>query len=190
MRKSRLHSPLVPSQHELTTMVHNSKYLDSHLRPYLCRYATSKVDCEELRFSSNACLFRHEREAHGMHNHGTNPFRCKYPDCERAKENNGFPRRWNQRDHMKRVHGWSESQDSNNSRRRHGPSSVPMKRSGSGGRPRGPQPYTRDARRPVTSSHAQMMYAPMPDYALPVNALESFQYPPGPQALYYPASGY
>lgn len=31
-----------------------------------------------------------------------------FPGCERARKDNGFPRRWNQRDHMKRVHDWVE----------------------------------------------------------------------------------
>ncbi|EHY60356.1 hypothetical protein ABEF92_005880 [Exophiala dermatitidis] len=84
-----------------------NKYLDSHLKPYKCRFA-DRPECEDARFSSNACLFRHEREAHGLHNHGLNPFLCKFPDCDRAREGNGFPRRWNQRDHMKRVHEYVE----------------------------------------------------------------------------------
>ena len=75
-----------------------SKYLDSHLRPYQCK----QPDCQDIKFSSNACLFRHEREAHGMHAYGKNPHRCHYPQCERATE--GFPRRWNLNDHMRRVH--------------------------------------------------------------------------------------
>lgn len=45
---------------------------------------------------------------HGLHNHGINPYLCKFQGCERARHDNGFPRRWNQRDHMKRVHGYEE----------------------------------------------------------------------------------
>ncbi|ETN43226.1 uncharacterized protein HMPREF1541_02385 [Cyphellophora europaea CBS 101466] len=155
--------------------------------PYTCRFASSKQDCEDLRFSSNACLFRHEREAHGMHNHGHNPYLCNFADCDRAKPGNGFPRRWNQRDHMKRVHGFDDNQSAADRRRRNGPSSVPMRRSGSGGRPRGPQPYSKEGRPAVTPRHAQMLYAPVPDYALPVTnaALDQFQYAPSPHTLYY-----
>lgn len=87
----------------------NSKYLDSHLRPYRCKF--TDAECEEARFSSNACLFRHEREAHGLHNHGVNPFVCKFEDCDRARPGNGFPRRWNLRDHMKRVHEFDEAKN-------------------------------------------------------------------------------
>ena len=178
-----------------------SKYLDSHLRPYKCKYATKDTDCGDIRFSSNACLFRHEREAHGMHNHGVNPYLCDYPDCERAKAGNGFPRRWNQRDHMKRVHGWDElepSRGSSNdrhstdgSRRKRGtggPGSVPMRRSGSYGRPQASAPYSKDARRALTSHHnpqvsfSQPMSAPMPQMTY---APEQFPYLLGSQGMYY-----
>jgi hypothetical protein len=39
-----------------------------------------------------------------MHGHGDKPFLCKYEGCERGVAGNGFPRRWNLYDHMKRVH--------------------------------------------------------------------------------------
>jgi hypothetical protein len=119
-----------------------SKYVDSHLRPYRCKF-TERPECEDLRFSSNACLLRHEREAHGEHTHGMNPYLCKFPDCDRARPGNGFPRRWNQRDHMKRVHQYEETDvpskknnltSQSQLKRRKGlnaPASVPMKRSGS-----------------------------------------------------------
>ncbi|KAK5227439.1 hypothetical protein LTR47_008717 [Exophiala xenobiotica] len=117
-----------------------NKYLDSHLRPYKCKFA-DRPECEDARFSSNACLFRHEREAHGLHNHGLNPFLCKFPECDRSKDGNGFPRRWNQRDHMKRVHEYDEkdlprdritSADQAKRRKTQGSAtSAPMKRSGS-----------------------------------------------------------
>ncbi|KAI1612863.1 hypothetical protein EDD36DRAFT_465010 [Exophiala viscosa] len=118
-----------------------NKYLDSHLKPYRCKFATERGECEDARFSSNACLFRHEREAHGLHNHGLNPFMCKFRDCERSRDGNGFPRRWNQRDHMKRVHDYVEDDSpkeqttaTEQPKRRKVPgvpSSAPMRRSGS-----------------------------------------------------------
>ena len=37
-----------------------------------------------------------------------NPYLCKFLECDRARDGNGFPRRWNQRDHMKRVHQYEE----------------------------------------------------------------------------------
>ncbi|KAK1971861.1 C2H2 transcription factor [Colletotrichum sublineola] len=76
------------------------KFVDSHLKPYRC-----KIDsCENARFSSTACLLRHEREAHAMHGHGDKPFLCSYEGCDRAMHGNGFPRQWNLKDHMRRVH--------------------------------------------------------------------------------------
>ncbi|KAK3379354.1 hypothetical protein B0T24DRAFT_646982 [Lasiosphaeria ovina] len=76
------------------------KFVDSHLKPYRC-----KVEgCQNARFSSTACLLRHEREAHAMHGHGEKPYLCTYEGCERAETGHGFPRQWNLRDHMRRVH--------------------------------------------------------------------------------------
>lgn len=77
------------------------KYLDAHLKPYRCK----RQECAGLSFSSNAVLGRHERETHGMHGHGQNPYICHFPDCRRSVREQGFPRRWNARDHMERVHG-------------------------------------------------------------------------------------
>jgi hypothetical protein len=57
----------------------------------------------QLQFSSNAYLFRHEREAHGFHGHG-DPHLCLFEGCDRSVPGYGFPRRWNLFDHMKRVH--------------------------------------------------------------------------------------
>ncbi|KAI9812857.1 MAG: hypothetical protein M1827_004375 [Pycnora praestabilis] len=87
------------------------KHVDSHLRPYRCRITT----CIESRFSSTACLLRHEREAHGMHGHGAKPHLCTYEDCDRSVPGNGFPRRWNLYDHMKRVHDYTGAPSSNGS---------------------------------------------------------------------------
>ncbi|KAL2016731.1 hypothetical protein VTK56DRAFT_3120 [Thermocarpiscus australiensis] len=76
------------------------KFVDSHLKPYRC-----KVEgCQNARFSSTACLLRHEREAHAMHGHGEKPYLCTYEGCERSVPGHGFPRQWNLRDHMRRVH--------------------------------------------------------------------------------------
>ncbi|KAF1983957.1 hypothetical protein K402DRAFT_297776, partial [Aulographum hederae CBS 113979] len=78
------------------------KYVDSHLKPFRCK----NTACIELQFSSTACLLRHEREAHGMHGHGSRPHLCTYADCERSIPGHGFPRRYNLYDHMKRVHDY------------------------------------------------------------------------------------
>lgn len=81
------------------------KYLDSHLKPYRCKVPAC-MDAQ-LQFSSNACLFRHEREAHGFHGHGDNPHLCLFEGCERSIPGYGFPRRWNLFDHMRRVHDFA-----------------------------------------------------------------------------------
>ncbi|KAK0959666.1 hypothetical protein LTR91_020740, partial [Friedmanniomyces endolithicus] len=85
-----------------------SKFIDSHLKPFRC-----KLDaCSKQEFSSTACLLRHEREAHGMHGHGDRPHLCYYDGCERGISGNGFPRRYNLFDHMKRVHDHKEEPES------------------------------------------------------------------------------
>ena len=43
-----------------------------------------------------------------MHGHGDRPHLCWYPGCERGILGNGFPRRYNLFDHMKRVHDYKE----------------------------------------------------------------------------------
>lgn len=48
-----------------------------------------------------------------MHGHGDKPFLCTYEHCERGVPGNGFPRHWNLRDHMKRVHNDSTNTRSN-----------------------------------------------------------------------------
>ncbi|KAB8279552.1 hypothetical protein F9C07_2283347 [Aspergillus flavus] len=83
------------------------KYLDSHLKPYRCKVPAC-MDAQ-LQFSSNACLFRHEREAHGFHGHGDNPHLCLFEGCDRSIPGYGFPRRWNLFDHMRRVHDYASS---------------------------------------------------------------------------------
>ena len=47
-----------------------------------------------------------------MHGHGERPHLCYYPGCERGIPGNGFPRRYNLFDHMKRVHDHKEEPDS------------------------------------------------------------------------------
>ncbi len=39
-----------------------------------------------------------------MHGHGDKPYLCTYDGCDRALSGNGFPRQWNLKDHMRRVH--------------------------------------------------------------------------------------
>ena len=92
----------------MLVLIHDlSKHLDSHLKPYRCK----QPGCAENPFSSTACLLRHEREAHGMHNH--KEVLCRIRECERSFPGKGFPRKWNANDHMKRVHRYTPPEDSN-----------------------------------------------------------------------------
>ena len=62
-----------------------------------------------------------------MHDHGPKPYLCFFKDCDRAQEGNGFPRRWNLFDHMRRVHEFYETEpstDSPNKRRSPNPPTV------------------------------------------------------------------
>ena len=49
-------------------------------------------------------LYHHERESHSMNDRGGKQYLCTYEDCDRSLTGNGFPRHWNLRDHMQRVH--------------------------------------------------------------------------------------
>lgn len=39
-----------------------------------------------------------------MHGHGDKPYLCPHAGCDRALPGFGFPRQWNLKDHMRRVH--------------------------------------------------------------------------------------
>lgn len=64
-----------------------------------------------------------------MHFYGKNPHRCHYAGCDRAIE--GFPRRWNLHDHMRRVHKHDASQPMD-AKDDCSDYEVPSKRKGSG----------------------------------------------------------
>uniref|UniRef100_A0A8H7NQI8 C2H2-type domain-containing protein n=1 Tax=Bionectria ochroleuca TaxID=29856 RepID=A0A8H7NQI8_BIOOC len=82
-----------------TKCIYN-KFVDTHLKPYRCKFDT----CEEAQFASSTILLRHEKEAHAMHGHGENPYLCPHEGCGRSIPGNGFTRRWNLRDHIRRIH--------------------------------------------------------------------------------------
>ncbi|THC91087.1 hypothetical protein EYZ11_009449 [Aspergillus tanneri] len=106
------------------------KYLDSHLKPYRCKVPAC-MDAQ-LQFSSNACLFRHEREAHGFHGHGDNPHLCLFEGCDRSIPGYGFPRRWNLFDHMRRVHDYASSERPSSPDASPTGGQAPKKKEGSG----------------------------------------------------------
>lgn len=74
-----------------------------------------------------------------MHGHGEKPFLCTYDGCDRGIPGNGFPRHWNLRDHMRRVHndpGASKSNGSEDSPPPSGP--VRGKKRKAGAKPSSP----------------------------------------------------
>ncbi|KAJ5965768.1 hypothetical protein N7481_012482 [Penicillium waksmanii] len=143
-----------PCNHPATTQkCAYQQYLDSHLKPYRCKVPAC-VDTQ-LRFSSNACLFRHEREAHGLHGHGDNPHLCLWEGCERSVSGNGFPRRWNLYDHMRRVHDYQSSERLSSPET--SPTAVPAKKKEAASRKRrgvtGPTPAPTMKRTRSVHSH-------------------------------------
>ena len=71
-----------------------------------------------------------------MHGHGDKPHVCYFSECDRSFPGNGFPRRWNLFDHMKRVHDYTGSTTSSGSGgsppasssvERHGSTSLPIR---------------------------------------------------------------
>lgn len=89
-----------------------SKHIDSHLKPFRCK----SNKCNDLQFSSTACLLRHEREAHDMHGHAESL--CEYPPCNRSQPGQGFRRSYNCKDHMTRCHGWVDTAPNPDKKRR------------------------------------------------------------------------
>ena len=140
--------------HKLTSRCTCSKFIDSHLKPFRCKIEA----CAKQEFSSTACLLRHEREAHGMHGHGDRPHVCYYTGCERGAPGNGFPRRYNLHDHMKRVHDHKEEPSSGTA----SPDSRPAGRKRKASGPASAEPV---ARRQRTS-------APLPSPPLGPQELE------------------
>jgi hypothetical protein len=78
----------------------NNKQVDSYLKPYQYKVAIYG----NPRFFLFPILLRYKHKAYGMHGHGDKPYFCTYKGCERNVPGNGFPRYWNLRDHIKRVH--------------------------------------------------------------------------------------
>lgn len=166
-------------EHELTTPSHRSKYIDSHLKPFRCKIET----CAKQEFSSTACLLRHEREAHGMHGHGDRPHMCYYTGCERGIPGNGFPRRYNLFDHMKRVHDHKEDPRAGTRSPSVGNSQDKKAAAGRKRKASEPAPLESAAQRqrimPVSAQHAQVApaqqvytvqpqeYYQQPTYAVP-----------------------
>ncbi|RMY39224.1 hypothetical protein D0866_02083 [Hortaea werneckii] len=156
-------------QHKPTKLKCNyDKFIDSHLKPFRCKIEA----CAKQEFSSTACLLRHEREAHGMHGHGDRPHLCYYPGCERGIPGNGFPRRYNLFDHMKRVHDHKE--DSTSLTASPGPASDASNPRRTGGRKRKASGST-----PTEPPAQRQKPLPSPPAQAPPAALQrNLSYPP------------
>ncbi|KAI7222537.1 hypothetical protein KC333_g1107 [Hortaea werneckii] len=156
-------------QHKPTKLKCNyDKFIDSHLKPFRCKIEA----CAKQEFSSTACLLRHEREAHGMHGHGDRPHLCYYPGCERGIPGNGFPRRYNLFDHMKRVHDHKE--DSTSLTASPGPASDASNPRRAGGR-------KRKASGPTATEPPAQRQKPLPSppaQAPPAALQRNLSYPP------------
>ena len=84
----------------------NSKHMDKHDRPYLCRYPS----CAKLQgFTYSGGLLRHEREVHGKHGGPKALLVCPYDACNRHS-GKGFTRKENLNEHIRRVHQSKGSQ--------------------------------------------------------------------------------
>lgn len=123
-----------------------------------------------------------------MHGHGDRPHLCFYTGCERGLSGNGFPRRYNLFDHMKRVHDHREdtstglpSPDTVNA-------DVAQKKSASRKR-KAPSSATSDsaAQRRRTSPHITSQ-APVQSSLLPRQ--DVLQAPALAESQMYPSSGY
>lgn len=162
----------------------HSKFVDSHLKPFRCRQEA----CSKQEFSSTACLLRHEREAHGMHGHGDRPHLCFYTGCERGLPGNGFPRRYNLFDHMKRVHDHREDTSTGLPSPETVSADVAQKK-GAGRKRKAPSSATSDsaAQRRKTSPHLASQ-APVQSSLLPRQ--DVLQAPALTDSQMYASSGY
>lgn len=81
--------------------------MDKHTRPYKCIYPS----CAKLQgFTYSGGLIRHEREVHNAYGGPKRPLMCPHQDCKRST-GNGFSRRENLREHLRRVHRGSGDGD-------------------------------------------------------------------------------
>ncbi|KAF7712897.1 Zinc finger C2H2 type domain-containing protein [Penicillium ucsense] len=77
-----------------------SKHMDKHDRPFRCH----EPGCNRGQgFTYSGGLLRHQREVHKKYTNAITPIVCPYTDCNRSS-GNGFTRRENLREHLRRRH--------------------------------------------------------------------------------------
>ena len=100
----RSQTPSLPNplhRHDkLTIPSSDRKHNDKHTRPYVC----TEPGCEKIRgFTYSGGLLRHQREVHRAHGGPRAPRFCPHRDCKRSSDQ-GFSRRENLNEHLRRVH--------------------------------------------------------------------------------------
>lgn len=81
--------------------------MDKHVRPYKCTIS----NCKAKEFSNAGDLKRHQAS---IHTSGNRKFHCSVVRCSRRR--NGFKRKDNLSEHLRRVHGMEKVEVANSSR--------------------------------------------------------------------------
>ncbi|KAF2486727.1 hypothetical protein BDY17DRAFT_292003 [Neohortaea acidophila] len=88
-----------------------------------------------------------------MYGHGERPHQCYYAGCDRSQPGNGFPRRYNLFDHMKRMHDHKEdTANPSPAGTALGKAAIQSKSRGSKRRPNSPLDSAQPAQRPKPRS--------------------------------------
>lgn len=87
-----------------------SKHMDKHDCPFRCH----EPGCtREKGFTDSGGLLHHQREVHQKYTNARMPIMCPYADCGRSS-GNGFTRRENLREHLRRRHQHADDFGRNN----------------------------------------------------------------------------
>ena len=98
-----------------------NKHMDKHDRPYKC----VEPGCDKIQgFTYSGGLLRHQREVHKKNISTRDPLFCPYPNCNRHS-GNGFTRKENLNEHIRRRHVGESSSDAQGSPTITTPSRVP-----------------------------------------------------------------
>jgi hypothetical protein len=79
-----------------------NKHMDRHERPYKCDHP----NCQNTQgFTYSGGLMRHQREVHRWHQTTKSRLFCPFDDCLRNSSGEGFSRKENLEEHVRRRHG-------------------------------------------------------------------------------------